>query len=295
MKVRHVLLARVVLLSITWLVCHTEAACLEYPAAGNIRAEAGTVEVWYELPFDVTAVRPAEVWMPGYLFYVRQEDAGVESANLLLRLQSIPAVRSADGTVTRARTDGICCSPKGDGMYFTYEQLGIKGQQVNHIAISWDGDRVWGISNGKQFFATNPGSGGNYTVPQLFQFSPYESVICLGLSAPAQLMRIYALRISNCPRSFSAMTAIPQPKEDVSTLLLDDFSTLKEGGASTTTVPCKSSPMVREGRGTIKGLWHTGSTDFGKYVALWPADAKLEALIPASPTQDDPAQLDREE
>jgi len=278
---RRILPCSIACLLLVWLVPHSRAACIEYSAAGNIRPDAGTVELWYELPFDVSAIRPDEVWMPGFLFYVRKEQGEVASAKLLLRFQSIPAVKSPEGTVTRARSDGICVSPKGDGMYFTYEQLGVQGNEANHIAVSWDGDRTWGYSNGKQLFEVKPGSGGNYTVPQLFKFNPYESVIRLGLSSSPQLLRIYALRISCLPRTFSPMTAVPRPREEMDTLLLDEFSNIEDDGGTTSTIPNKSSPLVRNGTGTISGLWHTGSSQFGKYIALWPADVKLETLIPS--------------
>ena len=118
-------------------------------------------------------------------------------------------------------------------------------------------------------------------MPQLFEFNPYGSVIRLGLSSSPQLLRIYALRISSLPRTFSPMTAVPRPKEEMDTLFLDDFSNIEDEGGTTTTIPIKSSPMVRNGRGTVNGLWHAGSSESGKYIALWPADVKLETLIPS--------------
>ena len=106
---------------LTLMAISAAAAELEYPAAGNIRPEAGTVEIWYELPFDVTAVKPTELWLPAHLFYVEGNDG--RNRSLALRFQSLPAVKNDQGAMTRPRTDGLCISAKGGGVYLNNQRL----------------------------------------------------------------------------------------------------------------------------------------------------------------------------
>jgi hypothetical protein len=255
------------------------AATIEYPAAGNIRADAGTLELWCEVPFDVATVTPSDLWLPSHAFFLQQE--GDALLYLLFRFQSIPEVKNADGTLLKQRTDGVCFSAKGDAAYFRYGELGIKGNEPIHLAFTWDGADMSGFCNGKQTYLSKPGTAGDMTVAAVFKFDPNRSFMRIGLSNSPELLRVYAVRISNTPHAFKPMQALPKPQVEMDTLFFDDFSSIKTDDKGATVIPRKAAPMVREGVGILKGGWHKGTSAFGNYVALWPAETPLKALIPA--------------
>lgn len=262
------------------------AASVVYPTAGNLRPEAGSVEIWYELPFDARGLRPADLWIPAMLFRVTP-DEGSNEMSLLLRFQSLPDVLGKGGELVKQGMRGLCCSPKGGAEYIPYEEAGIHGNRVHHLACTWEHDIVWLYADGRQIAWFQSGVRGDSLVEPLFKFDPYASEICLGSRYGPQLVRLYALRISNVPLKFSPMEKVKPPQDspvpDANVLLFDDFSRIeKSGEGQAVTVPAKRSRLINEGNGRLFGDWCEGSSAFGHYLGLYPAEPPIDRLLPAN-------------
>lgn len=244
------------------------AASIQYPALGNLRAEAGTVETWYELPFDFTRIKPETLWLPGVPF--RVADGTTQETPLLLRFQSIPAAHDEQGQVKRPRTDGICYSANGDASYFTYEALKIRSDQPNHLAIAWEGPEQWFYSNGHLIEHRKAGQGGGLGEP-LLAVKPERSAIVIGERAsPRQLLKLHAIRVSRWPLQFEPFATLPAPKADISTLLLDRFANIQqEPGGRTRLLPEHISSPEPLNAGELQGEWHRAHSTFGDCIALY--------------------------
>ncbi|MBI4025635.1 MAG: hypothetical protein HY360_11695 [Verrucomicrobia bacterium] len=262
------------------------AASVVYPTAGNLRPEAGSVEIWFELPFDARRLKPAELWIPSMLFRLTP-DEGSSEMSLLLRFQSLPDILGKSGELVKQGMRGLCSSPKGGAEYIPYEDAGIHGNRPHHLAYTWEHDVVWLYADGRQIAWFQPGVRGDSLVDPLFHFDPYASVICLGSRYGPQLVRLYALRISNVPLKFSPMEKVKPPQAnpvpDVNVLLFDDFSRIEKAGrGQAVTMPAKQSRLTDEGNGKVVGEWSEGASSFGHYLGLYPADTSIERLLPAN-------------
>jgi|GEM_PF-3916876 len=215
---------------------HANAGGIEYPAAGNIDLEEGTLEIWFTPKVD--------------LYPKSQKYRGIFSFFYM----KVPDHFSISG--------GFHSRGGASQMHFSIGHATIKDallpvpsrpvtqwqrDQVCHLALSWKGKVMKSFANGKHVGTRNQSMG------MTGRLGNVSFVVGNGRFRDTPII-LHAVRISSIARNESELTD-PKPRADIFTLFLDQFDRPEHFSDGKTKAQIISGFNGEVG-GELKGTYH---------------------------------------